>query len=223
MVIADFIKNSFVDFPGKVSTVVFTQACNMNCFYCYNKELIPNKKTGLDDKEIFKFLRRRKDLIDAVVITGGEPTLHKGLTDFIIKIKEEGFLIKLDTNGTNPEVIRDLIENDYIDYCAMDIKSTFDKYKDVCRSTIDIEDIKESIRILLNSKIKYEFRTTCYPKITREDIFKIMNLIKGADYYALQKYKDFEKITNNNFNLLEPELLNELNQKEYIKHIQYRG
>lgn len=178
MIISDFIKNSFVDYPGKIAAVLFTKGCNMNCIYCQNKHLLQDDCRIMEDETIFSFLARRKNLIDAVVITGGEPTIQDDLISFIKKLKKYGLLIKLDTNGTNPDILKDLLENNLIDYIAMDIKATEEKYFQICRSNIDINNIRKSIEILKNSKIRYEFRTTCYPSITKEDIMDIASDIE---------------------------------------------
>jgi len=224
MIIAGFVKNSFVDYPGKIASVVFTQGCNMNCFFCHNKQLIDKNSICIDIKEVFEHLKKRMEFIEAVVITGGEPTIHNTLISFIKRIKKMGYLVKLDTNGTNPVMIKYLIDNVLIDYCAMDIKSTFKHYDNICGTKVNIRNIKSTIKILMESKIKYEFRTTCYPKITEGDIFDIANAIKGADCYALQKYR--KPYDNRNYNCsgdLRLPVIGNLELSKMVGKIEYRG
>jgi pyruvate formate lyase activating enzyme len=180
---AGFIKSSFVDYPNEISAVVFTSGCNFNCWYCHNQGLINGKieeSEMIDEKEILDFLNKRKGLLDGLVISGGEPTLHSDLKDFIRKVKKLGFKVKLDTNGTNPKLLQDLIDKRLIDFVAMDIKTTLEKYNDVIGKFSRIEDVKTSISILMNSNIDYEFRTTFAPGISVEDIENIAKMIAGA-------------------------------------------
>jgi len=145
MNIASYIGTSFIDYPGNISLVVFTRGCNMNCEYCHNKSLETTFDL-VDEKKIFDLLLRRKGLIDAVVISGGEPTLQSDLYGFCFALKEMGYKVKLDTNGTNPKVLLDLIENKLIDYIAMDIKTSKNKYKIL--TGIEFKRIKKSIEIV---------------------------------------------------------------------------
>lgn len=195
---------TLIDYPGKVATTVFTVGCNFRCPYCYSSEIvIPEKIKNqpiIPEKDFFDFLDDRKDLLEGVVVCGGEPTIHQDLLVFIKKIKEKNFFVKIDTNGSNPEVLNNLIKNKLIDYVAMDIKGPKEKYelmtglKGQWDKTM-MEKIEKSINILKNSKIDYEFRTTVVPDILKkEDIFKIANWIKPAKKYYLQNYRA-EKVT----------------------------
>lgn len=189
MIIGGFQKTSLIDYPDKISAVVFTQGCNFKCGYCHNPELIEAEDSLVDEDSILKFLEFRIGKIDAVVITGGEPTLQKGLIEFIKKIKKMGYLIKLDTNGSSPEVISKLLKEKLIDYIAMDVKSPLEKYKDIANSNINTDLIKQSISFIINSDIDYEFRTTVLKsQLTREDFEKIEILISGAKNYYLQQF-----------------------------------
>ncbi|GAE90385.1 anaerobic ribonucleoside-triphosphate reductase activating protein [Acetivibrio straminisolvens] len=193
MRIAGIHKNSFVDFPGKLAVIVFTPGCNMNCFYCHNRTLISgSSEKFIDADEVSKLLIKRKGFIDGVVISGGEPTLQKGLEGFMEKIKSLGYAVKLDTNGTNPHAIENLIQKGLLDYIAMDVKAPFGKYNEVCCTKVDIESIKKSIEIIKSSKIDYEFRTTVAPGLEMNDIFEIAKGIAGARLYVLQKYRDMD-------------------------------
>lgn len=182
-------KNSFVDYPGHLSCVVFTQGCNMNCFYCHNKPLISNEevKDGIGCEEVLDFLSKRQKFIDAVVISGGEPTLQNGLEDFTRDVRKMGFKVKLDTNGTNPEVVENLISKKLVDYVAMDIKAPLKRYEEFCKVKTDINCIKKSIAILMEGAVDYEFRTTLAPGLGVADILDISEEIKGAKSYIIQR------------------------------------
>lgn len=190
MIIGGFQKFSLIDYPGKISCIVFTQGCNFRCPYCHNPELIPfTPLVKIKEETILSFLEKRKGKIDAVVITGGEPTMQQDLLKFIQKIKEMGYLTKLDTNGSNPEMLEIIINHSLVDYIAMDIKAPLEKYKEVTHSVISPEEIKRSIRMIMNSDIKYEFRTTVVKsQLSKEDIINIGKLIEGAELYILQKF-----------------------------------
>jgi len=191
MRIGGFQKFSLIDYPGKICAIVFTQGCNFRCPYCHNPELVKPSLFGktIPEEEILSFLEKRKEKLDAVEITGGEATLQKDLVDFIRRIKEMGYLVKLDTNGSNPEMLEIIINHGLVDYIAMDIKAPLEKYKEVTHSVISPEKIKRSIRIIMNSNIKYEFRTTVVKsQLSEEDIISIGKLIEGAELYILQKF-----------------------------------
>lgn len=189
-IIGGFQKTSLLDYPGKIACIVFTQMCNFQCGYCHNPELNEVKEPLIDLDTFFSFLNKRKGKLDGVVITGGEPTLQKGLYQFIFEIKSMGFCVKLDTNGSNPEILKKLIEDKLVDYVAMDIKAPMDKYHDVIKSKIPLDNIYTSIQILLENKVDYEFRTTVVKEqLNYQDFEKIGDLIKGAKKYYLQKFE----------------------------------
>ena len=155
-------KMTLLDYPGKVACTVFLKGCNLCCPYCHNSHLLSNKaETFMENEEFFKFLKSRKGLLDGVCVSGGEPTLYNKLPLFLKEIKSLGFMVKLDTNGTNPETIKYLIENNLVDYIAMDIKSCPDRYGEATgRNDIEIINIENSIKLLMEDKVEYEFRTT---------------------------------------------------------------
>jgi len=188
MQIAGLQKTSLIDYPNKISTVVFTQGCNFRCGFCHNKELVTFDKTTDQflEKDVLAFLKKRQNIIEAVVITGGEPTLQKDLISFISKIKKIGFYIKLDTNGSNPSIIKKLLKLKLLDYIAMDIKAPFSSYQKLTNSKINISKIKNSISLIIKSDIDYEFRTTMMPFFTIDDIKEISMIIKGAEKFYLQ-------------------------------------
>ncbi|WP_457642296.1 anaerobic ribonucleoside-triphosphate reductase activating protein [Persephonella sp.] len=190
-------KFSLIDFPSRISAVIFTQGCNLRCPFCHNRNLVLPEYYGqtLDIKYVFNFLESRKKMIEGVVITGGEPTIYREITDFIERIKDMGFLVKLDTNGTNPEILVELINKKLLNYIAMDIKASFGKYEELAGIKIDLNKIRESIKVILNSNVEYEFRTTLVRDlITYTDIIKIGQMIKGAKRYVLQNFVYSENV-----------------------------
>lgn len=182
-------KSSLIDYPGKISAIIFTQGCNFNCPYCHNPELVDGRLKNYDTGFILEFLKSRIGKLDGVVITGGEPTLHKNLPDFIRQIKDLGFFVKLDTNGTNPEMLQRLIDEKLVNYVAMDIKSSIEKYAQVVCTSVNTEDILKSVKILKSSNIEFEFRTTVVKsQLKVSDFYKIAEVVKGAKRYYLQKF-----------------------------------
>ena len=205
-VIGGIQKTTLLDFPGKVAAIVFTQGCNFRCGYCHNPSLISRCHSELVSEsftieDFFSFLQSRIGKLDGVVITGGEPTLQSGLYDFIKEIKKMNFAVKLDTNGTNPSIIEKLLNDNLLDYIAMDIKSPVDKYSLITNSKVNIDNIKRSITLIINSNINYEFRTTVVKnQLSFDDFNKIGELIQGAKCYYLQKF--------NSLNVYNPEFIN---------------
>ncbi len=184
-------KSSFIDYPNHICTVFFTGGCNFRCPYCHNSPLVHNIGERIEVEDAIDFLKKRKRFVEAVCISGGEPTLQRDLYDFIYRIKKEGLLVKLDTNGTNPILLRKLIEDQLLDYVAMDIKAPLNQYEMVTQVNVNIHDIQESVHILLENKVDYEFRTTlCKELLTVEDIQSIAEKITGCRTYALQNFRD---------------------------------
>lgn len=203
MIIGGLEKLTLIDYPGKLSAIVFTQGCNFRCKYCYNPMLVlpssdgechhNNEKKGqfrISENDLFDFLKKRKGKLEGVVITGGEPTLHPDLPEFIGKIRDIGYDVKLDTNGSNPDMLRYTINKNLLDYVAMDIKSDADNYKITVGLDIDFNKIQESVNIIKEAGIPHEFRTTCVPGFHNEEIIANMaKLIAGADKWYLQNFK----------------------------------
>ncbi|OQX54991.1 MAG: anaerobic ribonucleoside-triphosphate reductase activating protein [Candidatus Cloacimonas sp. 4484_209] len=187
MKVGGFQKVSLVDYPGYVCSIIFTIGCNFRCAYCYNHSLVLPEEypEPIPLEEVWQYLRRRKGRIDAVEFTGGEPTLQKDLIEQISRVKEMGFLVKLDTNGSNPEVVDSCIKKGIVDYIAMDVKAPLEKYREVVGVYVDTGKIKASIDMIKGFK-DYELRTTLYPALTDEDFLKIFELVKGAKNYFLQ-------------------------------------
>jgi pyruvate formate lyase activating enzyme len=191
MKIGGLQKVSLIEYPGKICAIIFSQGCNFRCPYCYNPELVnPDLyKECLPEDEVFSFLEKRRGKLDAVTITGGEPTIQNDLVEFIKRVRKMGYLIKIDTNGSHPEVIEKLISRKLIDYIAMDVKGPLKKYRMITRSQIHEDEIKQCIEIIMQSGIPYEFRTTVPKKLLEEsDILEIGKLIKNARLYLLQHF-----------------------------------
>lgn len=201
-------KLSLVDYEGKLACTLFTNGCNFKCPFCHNSSLvIKDNYSYIEDEEIIAYLQKRTKQLDAVVITGGEPTLMPNLVDKIKEIKELGYLVKLDTNGSNPEIIKNLVEQKLIDYVAMDIKNSLSKYGITTGTeNININKIKESINYIMNCNIDYEFRTTLVNEFhNEEDIKEIATLIKGAKKYFLQCFVDRGECIKENLHKVEKE------------------
>ena len=263
-VIGGIQKTTLVDFPNKVAAIVFTQGCNFRCGYCHNPSLLVypplegglksvisgwgiNSKThlhltskGESAKDFFSFLQTRIGKLDGVVITGGEPTLQSGLYDFIKEIKQMGFEVKLDTNGTNPDVVERLINDNLLDYIAMDIKAPLEKYPQIVnfaslskaegvRERVDflLNNIQKSVNLIISSKIDYEFRTTVIKsQLSFDDFEKIGQMIKGAKRYYLQKFVSSEILDKNLKNAQtytdEEFIMLCQNLKKYVEFVDYR-
>ena len=190
-------KTTLLDYPGIVASTVFTGTCNFRCPFCQNSDLVlnPASQPLISEEEIFAHLAKRKGVVKGVCITGGEPTVQKDLKDFIIKLKDMGLMVKLDTNGYKPQVLRDLIESNLLDYIAMDIKSSFAGYRQAAGIDIDNDIIRDSIDIIMNSEVDYEFRTTVVKELHDTKTFKdIAFMLSGAKRYFLQGYVDSDRV-----------------------------
>ena len=225
-IIGGLQKTSLLDFPKKIAAIVFTQGCNFRCGYCHNAELLDfSAEPKVKEEDFFDFLTKRKGKLDGVVITGGEPTVQSGLKEFILKIKDLGFEVKLDTNGTNPKVLSELLQ--IIDYVAMDIKAPFTKYGMIAGVNVNIENIRESINLIMSSNVDYEFRTTVVKsQLEFCDFEEIGKQINGAKKYYLQKFvpsKIYDKTllaqttyTDEEFKLICDNL------KKYVEFVDFR-
>ena len=193
MKIGGLIKSSMIDYPGKISCVVFTCGCNFICPFCHNPSLIPmvadDVDTDFHPEAVIAFLEKRKGLLEGVVITGGEPTLQTELVSFCKKVKQLGYPVKLDTNGSRPDVLRELLADGLVDYLAMDIKAMPSEYIPSIAKDVSSEMLQESIKIIMASDITYEFRTTCAkPFVNGDMIQKVSEMISGAKRFALQSF-----------------------------------
>lgn len=194
MILGGFQKFTLIDYPGKMAATVFAVGCNFRCPFCHNPELVALSTlpaSSAMEKEFFAFLKKRKDKLEGVCLTGGEPTIQPGIFEFIKKIKKLGFLVKLDSNGMRPDVLKKLINQKLIDFIAMDIKNCQKKYAKTVGGQVDLERIKLSVEIIRNSRLPYEFRTTVVPGIhTEEDFVEIAAWLRGSERYFLQEYRE---------------------------------
>lgn len=195
MKFSGFVKTTLIDYPDTLASVVYLPKCNFRCGYCHNSDLVFYHSTEYDEELIINHLKKRKGIIDGIVITGGEPSLHNDLFKFMEKVKDLGVKVKLDTNGYKPDVIKEIIDNNLVDYIAMDIKNTYRNYeKTISINNFSYENIKESINIIINSGIEYEFRTTLIKEFhSTFDVLEMGNLINGAKKYVLQQYEYSDK------------------------------
>lgn len=221
-------KTTLLDYPGLVASTIFTGCCNFRCPFCQNADLVldPSSQPVISEEEVFEFLGKRKGIVKGVCITGGEPTLQSDLKDFIIKLKEQDLLVKLDTNGYRPDVVKCLVENKLVDYIAMDIKSSPSRYSEAAGIDIDIRKIKESIDIIMSSVPDYEFRTTVVRELHDEETFEeIGQLIKGAKKYYLQCFKDSERVIKKGLTAYSREELEKLVKKVniFVDFVDIRG
>ena len=231
MKIGGLQKLTLIDFPGKPAATVFLIGCNFHCPFCQNPELVDPEKSKkqpvISQREFFKFLDSRKDFLEGVCITGGEPTIHKDLFNFIKKIKQKGFLVKLDTNGSNPEMLEELLDNKLLDFVAMDIKSSPFNYNKTTGKKIDLAKIKKSIELIKNKGIDYEFRITVVPNLVKKkDIEEIAKWLKGIKKFALQQFQN-QKVLNPSFEKIKPysdKIFKDFEKilKKHIKDIEVR-
>lgn len=196
MRIGGYQKLTLIDYPGVIATTVFTVGCSFRCPFCHNPELVKRGALGIEysqkmEKEFFAHLEKRKGKLEGVCITGGEPTVQPDIIEFIQKIKNLGYLVKLDTNGTRPDVLKKLLDQKLLDFVAMDIKHQLKKYDKATGIKGDKKRIKLSVDLIMNSSVSYEFRTTVVPGIHEEkDFLEIAKWIKGARAYYLQEYRE---------------------------------
>lgn len=224
-----FNKTTLLDYPGHLAATIFLGGCNFRCPFCHNASLVlaPESQPVISEDEIFATLKKRIGILEGVCITGGEPTLYTGLLEFIKQIKGLGFLVKLDTNGSNPNIIRKLLEEKLIDYVAMDIKNSKEKYNATTGiKNINTDMVSESISVLLNSNIDYEFRTTVVKNFHEtSDFFSIGKWINGAESYYIQPFEDSGNLISDGLSGFS---LSELMQfkktaSPFVKHIDIRG
>ncbi len=216
MIFSGFQKLTLLDFPGTVACTLFTKGCNFRCPFCHNASLVTSSDLPeFSEEEVLAFLKKRQGILEGVCITGGEPLLHPSLPDFIKKVKALGYKVKLDTNGSFPQRLEALISENLLDYVAMDIKNSFEKYHITsgCESA-NLSDIEKSIDLLMQGTIPYEFRTTvCKELHTSYDILAIANRIKGAERYFLQNFVDSGDILTPNLSPVDPSTLEEMTAK----------
>lgn len=228
MIIKGFQKLTLLDYPGRTACTVFTGGCNLLCPFCHNAGLVTMQEDGFyTEEEIFEHLKKRKNVIDGVAVTGGEPLLQKDIESFLYEIKDLGYSVKLDTNGTFPERLKDIISIGLADYVAMDIKNSKSKYGiTVGKSDFNIEPVEKSVDILMNGSIDYEFRTTVTGTFhTVEDIKSIGEWIKGAKHYYLQNFVDSGNLIDGTVTGVKKSLIYKMADevKELVESVEVRG
>ncbi|MBQ3870056.1 MAG: anaerobic ribonucleoside-triphosphate reductase activating protein [Clostridia bacterium] len=192
-------KLSLVDYPGKTAAVLFTGGCNFRCPFCHNFGLVSSPGEPLDEEEVFSYLKKRKGLLDAVVITGGEPLIHPDIAGLIKKVRDVGYPVKLDTNGTFPVRLAELISEGLIDYVAMDIKNCEEKYFLTAGCEVDLDAVRKSVMLLMSGSVDFEFRTTAVKQLHEvSDFIRIGKWIKGNEKYYIQRFKDAETVPYGN-------------------------
>ncbi|HCU22006.1 MAG TPA: anaerobic ribonucleoside-triphosphate reductase activating protein [Candidatus Atribacteria bacterium] len=229
MIIGRLQKFSLIDYPGKTCAIIFTRDCNFRCRYCHNPELVIPEKYApkIPLPEVYNFLESRRGKLDAVSITGGEPTQHTDLIEMLEMIKNMGFLVKLDSNGSRPEVLENIISKKSVDYLAMDVKAPLEDYSKIMGWSVPAEKLKRSIELIKNSDIDHEFRTTVVKRLTsKDDLREIAQAVKGAQNYFLQKFTPTK--------LIDPDLIKDISYSDdelkelaqefrvYVKHCNIR-
>ena len=228
MKIQGFAKMTLLDYPSKVACTVFTAGCNFRCPFCHNALLVNEEATEeYKTEEILSFLQKRKGLLDGVCVTGGEPLLQPDINKFLKEIKDMGYSVKLDTNGSFPEKLKELIDLSLVDYVAMDVKNCIEKYPlSVGIDNFNTEKIEKSIDILLQEKVDYEFRTTIVEEHHNiEDIEALAKRIKGAKRYFLQKFVDSGNLLEEGLHACSNEKMAEMKEKAalFVRNAQLRG
>jgi pyruvate formate lyase activating enzyme len=229
MKIGGLQKTSVLDYPDKLSAIIWTIGCNFRCPFCYNKHLVFNEVKKIEDNYILEFLKKRKDKLEAISISGGEPLIYDDIFNFIKKVKKLGYLIKIDTNGAFPIKLKKLIDKKLVDYISMDIKAPKHKYCQLCGVDIDISKIEESIKKIKNDAPDYEFKTTIVPgMLIKDDIINIAKWLKGSKRYYLQQIKSDTPMISSELEGIKPysneyldEILKEI--KPFFKKCSLRG
>lgn len=228
MKIAGLQKMTLLDFPGRIACTVFLPGCNLRCPFCHNASLVlpEREKEIITEDELFTFLSSRQKKLDGVCVTGGEPTLYIDLPELLKKIKATGFQVKLDTNGTNPEMLQKIIRDGLCDYVAMDIKNSPERYTETCGGINVLEQVKQSAALLMQGNVDYEFRTTVmHPFHTPEDLTRIGKWLQGAKRYFIQGFVDSGDLLSSGNEALTGNEMKELllAVQEYIPTTQLRG
>lgn len=223
MKISGFDKLTLLNYPDKVACTIFTSGCNLRCPFCHNSGLVTNNYSEISFDSIYEYLKKRIGILDGVCITGGEPLIHADIKDYIKKIKDLGYLVKIDTNGCNPKLLKELIDLKLVDYIAMDIKNIYSKYDITSGVKVNIDNIKKSISIIENSGIDYEFRTTIVKEFhSTQDIKEILSYISSNSNYYIQNFKNSNDVFNRNLSSFSEKELVEMKNKINNKNIYFR-
>jgi len=229
MKIGGFQKTSLLDYPEMISAIIWTVGCNFRCPFCYNKDLVTGNAGNIPEKEILEYLEKRKNMLEGLVISGGEPLMQKDITVFCEKIKKLGYLIKIDTNGTFPEKLQELVDKKLVDYIDMDVKAPKNKYDELAGKKVDIKKIQKSIDIIQKSGVDYEFKTTFVPGLLKqEDIIEIGKWLEGSKKFYLQQFKNDVPLISSKLDSVVPYSKKELTDvleeiKPYFENCDVRG
>ncbi|RLF32839.1 MAG: anaerobic ribonucleoside-triphosphate reductase activating protein [Thermoplasmata archaeon] len=222
-------KTSLLDYPDTISAIVWTMGCNFRCPFCYNKQLVFEKAELVPEEDILSFLKKRKGLLEGLSITGGEPLLQKDIIDFTEKVKKLGYHVKIDTNGSFPERLKELIDKKLVDYISMDVKAPEKKYDKLAGVKVDLKKIRKSIKIIQESGVDYEFKTTIIPGfLTKEDIVDIAKWLNGSKVFYLQQFKNDTPLVSSELEKTKPYSKEELDDilekiKPFFKKCRLRG
>lgn len=223
MKISGFDKLTLLNYPDKLACTIFTSGCNLRCPFCHNSGLVTNNYNEISFDSIYEYLKKRIGILDGVCITGGEPLIHADIKDYIKKIKDLGYLVKIDTNGCNPKLLKELIDLKLVDYIAMDIKNIYSKYDITSGVKVNIDNIKKSISIIENSGIDYEFRTTIVKEFhSTQDIKEILSYISSNSNYYIQNFKNSNDVFNRNLSSFSENELVEMKNEINNKNIYFR-
>jgi len=229
MKIGGLQKTSLLDYPDTLSAIIWTAGCNFRCPFCYNKNLVFGKTEIIPEETILSFIEKRRDLLEGLSISGGEPLLQEDIVDFIEKVKKFNYLIKIDTNGAFPEKLKELIDKKLVDYVSMDVKAPKEKYPQLAGVKIDISKIKQSVDLIKNEAPDYEFKTTIVPGLLdKKDIVEIAKWLEGSKQFYLQQFKSDSPLLSSKLNDIVPyseeklsEMLYEI--KPFFKNCNLRG
>lgn len=223
MKISGFDKLTLLNYPDKLACTIFTSGCNLRCPFCHNSGLVTNNYNEISFDSVYEYLKKRVGILDGVCITGGEPLIHADIKDYIKKIKDLGYLVKIDTNGCNPKLLKELIDLKLVDYIAMDIKNIYSKYDITSGVKVNIDNIKKSISIIENSGIDYEFRTTIVKEFhSTQDIKEILSYISSNSNYYIQNFKNSNDVFNRNLSSFSENELVEMKNEINNKNIYFR-
>ena len=226
MKICGLQKLTALDFPGRIACTIFTPGCNLRCGFCHNAALVTASPPDMDAEEIFAYLRKRRGVLEGVALTGGEPLLQEGLADFLREVKALGYAVKLDTNGCFPGALEARVGEGLVDYVAMDIKNSPERYAATCGREVDMAAIERSIAVIMNSGVDYEFRTTVVnPLHSDGDIEKMGELIRGARRWYLQNFVDSGGLIGGGFSSLGKEHMEEMASiaRRFVENVEIRG
>jgi len=229
MKIGGLHKTSLLDYPGILSAIIWTAGCNFRCPFCYNKQLVLEKTEIISEETVLSFLEKRRDVLEGLSISGGEPLLQEGIVDFTEKVKKLNYLIKIDTNGAFPESLKELIDKKLVDYVSMDVKAPKKKYNQLAGVKADISKIEQSIDLIKNEAPDYEFKTTIVPgMLDKKDIVEIAKWLEVSKQFYLQQFKSDSPLVSSKLNDVAPyskeklsEMLHEI--KPFFKSCSLRG